>query len=541
MMGPTKCKQSQTQFAALLFSHGHGTHVHKKRVRAARAFARNPIPSSQADPVKLKERLFVKSIFIISSNMTDYFTSSSTKQALKGSAGFSTDDSRPDLMLKHYKIDRKNRLTEQVLKRIDDDYKQWVDLLFDGFNILVQGPESKFSLVETFRVRYLDSGEILDWETISGNVEKFKRKDRNPKIPTLDVKTVRLHGLDPIRLEQFVYAMFHVNDDGGGGDDNDESVAVNKKFIDQRVDRFVKRLTGSKEHFVFMIHSFDYFQRDHEEICDILIRLYELLPKQIHFVLSVDVINSSKKLTSLKFKLNLVLFQAPYTESFYYERAQLVSDFDIGAKSCDQMLFSDRVELQSLKDVYQALGNTGQIMLFILKDYIEKHEANGGIEEAEQNVAGAQDDDAERDKDGDDSGDDYDDDYDGDDDNGKQLNCNDENEPQQTQTSRQTRSGRRLARETSKKLGTTKKESTKRTRGGRQKRQTLSNVLDFQHLLRHCESQFIVRRGVELRNHLGELVDHNVIALDEAQTSIKCLVDVATSKRFLEFVSSLES
>jgi len=390
--------------------------------------------------------------------MTTYFESILKKPLVRTTEPFCYDDARSDLLQDHLKLVRQSQLTQDKMATIDDMFKKWVNLLFCDFNVAILGPQSKFALLETFRTRYLESNVINDKK---GPTKKGKGETN------MKLQVVRLHGLDPIKLENFNHTMFG-------------TTTSSKKQAQKDKELFLDKIRKSKQHFVFLIHSFDYFLRDCEEICDTIVELYACLPEQIHVLMSLDVMNTSKKLSHLRFKLKLVFFQAPYTESFHYERSQLMNEFDIGSHG-GQVILSDQVDLRSLKDVHQALGNTASILIYILKDYIDKFEA-ANINADEGMV---------------------------------EDNSDEENNENKSHS-------RRLRRRT-----TDVRKST-------QPKVKMTTDLDFQHLFSYCGKNFIVRRTATLREHLGELVDHNIISFDG--TRIKCLVDIKTCKKFIESI-----
>lgn len=271
--------------------------------------------------------------------MTDYFSSVNIKSTLKKTDDFS-EEYQPHLLKEHYKLVRENRLTSDKVKEIKEFYLKCYDLLLLNFSIIVQGPQSKFTLLETFKARYLSC---------------------KTEHPLNNATVVRFHGLDPVKMDDFAHNMFGLT-------------SYTPKHIQQGIDSFVTKTSKTpKKTFIFLIHSFDHFLRDSEDIVDVIATLRAKLPKQIQVLASSDVINASVKLSDLKFRLNLIFLSAPFTESFIHERAQLIDEFDFGTNE-NNALLANTMNLQTLKDVHQALGNSGQIMLIILKSFVDSKE-----------------------------------------------------------------------------------------------------------------------------------------------------------------------
>ena len=394
--------------------------------------------------------------------MTEYFNAIGEKSALKGRTNFDPEGARHDLLLEHYKAVRAKHLTEEKVQEIDDMFQEWAELLFSGFNVAVIGPQSKFALLETFVARYLESGRIPDFRKASG-------KSKRP--PMLNITTVRLMGLDPIKTEAFNHAMLNITE--------------TRPATRQDHKEFIEKARRENMHYVFVIHSFEFFISESGEVFEAIMLLHSMGNDCIHMIISSDAFNGAKKLMPNKFKCNLIFFVAPFTESFFYEKTQLGNEFNIG-EAVETMIaasgnpFDDKIDLQSLKDVYTALAAVRKVMLYIIRDFVGKSELRCDIERPKEAL------------------------------NSREVDVRASNRLRGAQEERRKRA-RPKAPETD---------------------------LEFQQLLTYCESNFILRRGAVLRNHLGELKDHGIIAENESGSRIQCIVDVRTCKKFLDYIES---
>lgn len=456
-----------------------------------------------------------------------YFRDVNTKSALEYKKVFTADESRPDLLLEQYRYSRKRLLKNQKPAQINDLYMDWLDFLFAGFNVVVFGSQSKYALLETFKKKYLDSGKIPDFKTAcqSDNCDsnqcdspietevttelrpKLRRGTRTKEVakvvpepskrvkppassipisglnssncPMLNIITVRMHGLDPIKSELFNHSVL--------------DIIESRRIKESDLKSFINKLKSEDLHYVFLIHSFEYFLKDCDSICETIFQLYSMDPNRIHLVISSDLLNAGKKLNNLKIKLRLAFFVAPFTESFLWEKTSLMNEFDDVQdglnKSTVHRLFNDKTDLQSLKDIYQALDQaTKSIMKFIFKDYIDKHSIEEALGEDQNQQP-----------------------HDSDIDSG---------------------STKRTAR------AQTKSQRSNKDGASKRRKKAPENYLDFHHLLNHCESNFIIRRGAALRDHLGELKDHSIISEDQSGNKIQCLVDARICSRFLQWVGA---
>lgn len=396
--------------------------------------------------------------------VTDYFSSAQSKSAIHGIRPFDDEGSRPDLLLAQYKLARERLLTVKKEERIEQMYHKWCDLMFvGGQNVVVIGPQSKFAVLETFKKRFLDRGTLPDWLALMAAADKKQQAISNPiktktnvisrssksirgktttklakatttsnrphGVPTLNVTTVRLHGLDPIKLEAFNHAILDIGE--------------NRRVKESDFQEFHQMVKRENMHYVFLIHSVEFLMIESEEVFDAILKLYSNNKRHVHLLMSSDHWNAGKKLANLKCRLQTVYYHSEWCESFLWEKTWLLRNFDSSACNATTIhrLFSDKTDLQSLKDIYQALDSASQqILTYIIKDTLEHS-------------------------------------------------------------------------------------STR-------------HKVDFHLLLRHCESNFIIRRGTALRDHLGELKDHKIISEDG--NKIQCLVDANISERFLKWIETAQ-
>lgn len=294
-----------------------------------------------------------------------YFTKVGTKAAIRSKATFTHEGAKPELLLDYYRRSGP-RPIESNLIVIDSMFQEWCDLLFNQFNVVVQGRQSSFRLLETFKKRYLDSGKIPDFHRISSNDESH----------FLDITTVRMHGFCPISLEQFSHSLFNVRKSGG-------------RLSDLDIEDFLEETRSTRCHYVFLIHSFELFYKECKQIFDIILTLYKKEQKYIHLILSASHIFAGKLSNKLKHQLNLVSFRNKYCDSFFYERIQCTSIEAIGdekdeATSQLNKMFGGEVSFQSLKDVYEALQEKcREVLVYIIDRHLQKIDSDEGIKKAQ--------------------------------------------------------------------------------------------------------------------------------------------------------------
>lgn len=358
----------------------------------------------------------------------DYFSSVGTKSFGRAREHFTTEGTLPDLLPDNYKLYRKASLTREKINQIQSDFAKWCELLFCGFNIAVLGPQSKFNLLETFKAKYLDSEQLPDYteEALNGRTKKQK----------LSITTVRLHGLDPISMETFVNSVFGVTD------------RRHAKQTDLK--KFLDKSEADNEHYVFMIHSFDKFLKHCEDVWELIMSLLASNKStRMHLILSADSINAGKKLSTLKFKLKLIFFASPFGESFLSEKIQIANE--IGDVNGLHRLFDDFIGLQTLKDVFSAIGTAPRkVLLLILTEFIQKSEMKQNDDEENKGVI-----------------------------NRRTTRAADPSEKQ--------------------------RKATKQN----------DALIYFSELLSNCTKKFIVQQSFKLRSYLDELADHKVVLFNE--------------------------
>lgn len=274
--------------------------------------------------------------------MTDYYTSIGSKSSINGSGVFSTEGIKHELLLDYYK--EHNQLSESNRATILQMFRRWCLLLSTGFNIVAYGPQSKFSVLETFSAQYLKSGHI-------------KRYQMN------ELVIVRMHGFTPITLEKFTHALFGKVD--------------SSKLVEEDLDTFLYKAKKIQTHYIFLLHSFELLHRECKKIIDLIFKLYVKNPNLIHIIMSVDHINHGKILTNtLMQRLRLNFFLLPNVGSFFHEKTQSVevmNDVKDSIAMQTHKIFEGQLNLQSLKDVYQAIQpNNQQLMLHIIKHFYDR-------------------------------------------------------------------------------------------------------------------------------------------------------------------------
>lgn len=403
--------------------------------------------------------------------MTNYFNGVDSRPAIKSDHKFTNEGAKIELLNDYYERQRKHLITRDVQDLMNEMFIEWTELLFSGFNIAITGPLSKFALLETYSKEYLESGEIPN---LRGETRDEPRKSRSRKKKqtedngALDIHTVSLHGMEPLKMGTFEHKMFGIKEQ--------------KRSDNKDCQRFINDATSNNTHYVFIIHSFELFQRDSGDVLDVILKLYEMNQDMIHIILGSDCFNGIKKVNAIKFRARLLFFTAPFTESFFMEKSQLASALDLHDKGAgvSHRLFEECVDLQSLKDVYQALGPTKEIMSYIIENFVQKSELNV------------------------------------------------DNQVEQEQTLPIFGDDHQAKR-------------PRKTRGAKSQRvKPMETDLDFHDLLRYCESALFIRRGAALEQHLGELRDHKIIADDDSNNKVQCIVNLNTCKRFLEYVKSLD-
>jgi len=342
------------------------------------------------------------------------------------------------LLLQHY--EKRCPLIKSNPISLGHMMKEWCISLFNGYNIVVQGRQSKFRLLELFKKLYLDSDKIPD----------LSCQDPTNGTSNLNVITVRMHGLTPLSLEKFNHAVFGITENG-------------KAVYERSLAQFLDCSRKTRTHYVFLIHSFELLYRDCRDICDIVFRLYRTEPAYMHILLSSDHVNAGIILNGIKKQLQLVFYNVPFGESFFYEKTSAISLVSETALQAD-LLFRSELDLQSVKDVYAALQHScREVMLYIIDQHIHKA-SGGGRNEADHE--------------------------------------------------------RRI------------------TRGSSRTQQKKDTSLQFNQLFEYCKSKFVTRRPQVIRNHLGELLDHKIIELDESGNKIKCCIQTDTCKKFLVYLES---
>lgn len=383
--------------------------------------------------------------------MTDFYLTVNSKPSTKGRTCDKLPEPSTELLPDYY--DKQTSPIDENPEAVDRMFQEWCNLLFNGYNIAVQGCQSKYKLLCTFKARYLDSRKIPDL-TLPATQNGAAR---------LNIITVRLHGFTPITLQKFAHGLFNITD--------------NSKIDDTDLSSFVNRARKSRIHYVFLMHSYVRIQRDNKEICDIINKMYQMEPQFIHMIMSIDHVSAGKITTYLNYRLNLIFYWVNCGESFFFEKTHALDVLDDAACAnepnniINTRLFERQIDLQALKDIYQALQNAcREILKYIIEQFVKKSKGEGDIEEPmkERLI------------------------------NGKTVRRSTRNAPKSTEIS-------------------------------------------FDRLLAHCEAELIVRRVAALNNHLGELIDHNIISKDESTNKIQCLVNLYTCQKFLDHLESLES
>lgn len=278
--------------------------------------------------------------------MSNYFKSVNTKSSTQVRKHFSNEECRFDLLTDYYK--NQQRRIESDLNKVDAMYMEWCDLLFNSYNIVVHGRQSKFRLLETFAARYLSSGKIPD----------FHCQSSKNGSSTLNITTVRMHGMSQVSMERFCHGLF--------------GIQTSMSDIIEERDKFLTDARQSKTHYVFLMHSFELLFQNCNAVCELIFQLYKCDPEYIHILLSSDHIYSGKILNKFKFQLQLIFFDVPYGESFFHEKTHVASTIvQDDTDDIADRLFMGQLNLNSLKDIYQAMQSAcKEIMLYILNEFV---------------------------------------------------------------------------------------------------------------------------------------------------------------------------
>lgn len=279
----------------------------------------------------------------------DYFTGVGSKTNLK----FAQPIKRNPALLAEYLKKEKCQIAANKVE-VDLMFKKWCDTLFSGFNIVVQGPMSKYRLLETFRIGYLESNKIPDLDCHS----------KKNGTSVLRIKTLKFHGFCPISLEPLCHYLFNITEA--------------RKMTDEDSDVFLNYAKVSKTHYVFLIHSFELFYRESRKVCDLIFQLCKKEPNYIHLLVSSDHIYSNKILYSLKLELQLVFYPVPYGKSFFNEvthSIEVMSQDHCAKNATQARLYDEDLNLRSVRDVYQALQpNAKKILVYILENSLVTEE-----------------------------------------------------------------------------------------------------------------------------------------------------------------------
>lgn len=391
-------------------------------------------------------------------NNSNFFYGSTAKANTQGEVRqFSADDSKPELLLKHYEELKASLPQDLRRKTIVPMYRMWIIQMFTGYNIALRGPMSKYKVLEDFR-EFLESGELRD-------LHDPRARER------AKIQVVRMHGMDPNSLEAFNNVIFNI-------------VESNKKATAADIEEFVQKCREERNHWVFMIHSYELYLRSAQQVCDIILRLYEMEPNFIHLIISLDQINGSKAIKRMVHNFIYHELGTEFLESYQFEKMASVNIIeDKGDKTqVHDALFHGRMDLQSLIDIHQAVPEAcRKIMEYIMKDFIEKKECKLLSEEDRKEAT--------------------------------------------TKNTDYNPIERRMTRS-----------KPSETKPSKKLQQAPSTDLEFERLLDYATANMIVRRQANLKHHLGELADHRVVEYDDAVNKIQCLVKIGTCKKFLEHV-----
>lgn len=412
--------------------------------------------------------------------MTNYFLSVGTKSILKNKKVFNFEDIRTDLLYDHYY--KKGKAKRAVAKNREDDeesiFMDWFKTLFClNYNIVLHGCQSKFHILDEFS-NFLKNYELPD----------YSQSSKTAKIHTLNLTIVRLHGLTPISTQRFIHSVFGITE--------------NRNHNDQDLELFIKSLNEKQLHFVFFMHSFELLLKDNQTVCDIIFELYSLNPRYVHIVISANHVDSGILLAPLKYELSLRFNFTRNGESFFYEKFQSLSIIDNDLlndkisenKTADNSsaaynsnIFMKQVNLRTLKDVYSAMQkDCVKIMKFIIEYFVRQSKLTDQL-----------------------------------------LQIQESNNGIKFGSAGELASSKRLMRSSMKAV--------------QDKNSNAPPVLEWDDLLNYYVKEFIVKRPQVLKGHVGELVDHRIIKLDESKTKIQCLLSVGTCEKFLEFLESIDN
>lgn len=266
-----------------------------------------------------------------------YFTARSTVRGTKTIDISDSDD------LAYYEYIKKNRYQPDP-ELMHQMYEEWNDCLFGGqFNIALSGIGSKLSIIDTYKLYYLDRENI---------VKSYELKGRKKH---LEIVSFRIHGQTPISEERFCHVLMELNK--ANADDIEKFGQTVKK-----VPHF---------HYVFLLNSFELLMKDSPRVCNIIFKFCTLFPQNFHFILSLDLINGPMLLpNNLRTSLNIIFFRLSTNESFAYEKLSATTLTDRGDD-----FFDEQTRIESLKTVYMALQPTcKKVLEYILKVCTDKRE-----------------------------------------------------------------------------------------------------------------------------------------------------------------------
>lgn len=370
----------------------------------------------------------------------NYFGRVGTRQTCGTQGTLDGDGCDPALLIEFYK--RQAILIKKNWTKIRLMFNDWRRLLNQDSprNIAVIGRNSKCRLLRLFE------SKCLNQSNLQGDYNEY-RADKS-------LRAIVYHGFCPPKFELF------------------------DRNLKTRIGRNSKTSRSNKKSvFVFVIHSFDTFHTKARTVSEAIIDLCVTRPSEFRLIMSIDHTNSKKILDCLQQALNLQLFSTEFGCSPFFEKTQTINLLnEPTTDDVKSILFQRHFDLQSIKDIYQALQrDCKQVMLYIMKDFVEK------VEKMEAEKSGDSDDEVT------------------------------------------------LA-------GPVKSKSRLKNRRRVKKKQRVdmsSTCLKFSVLLDHCERNFIARRSNVLRGYLGELLDHNIIELDESGNLIRCRLSVPLCKEFL--------
>lgn len=265
--------------------------------------------------------------FIYIPFVMDYFLNVGKKSCIKNKNIFDTKGADRDCLL---------TVTADIDPRqIATMYREWKAALLTCFNIAVFGRESKFKLLE-----------------------KFGRRCHL----IANVKIIRLHGFDPVSLEKFNYSL------------------LGKKSIEDYA------ASIEEEHHFFIMHNFELLYKNCQVVCDQILKLSLLKPTHIHMVVSFGHLHANKIYDSIKLSHNFISYQYCHGDSYHHERQSVIGELD----HVQTGIFDRQLDLQSLRDIYQALqANAKRIMKYILENHVKLSESGSNEALVEHPLGGA--------------------------------------------------------------------------------------------------------------------------------------------------------